>query len=124
MGIWSFVGVMLALIFAPAHLGLPLVGNQHNDWLHQLETTRNLKVPRWLAWFFVGLEYQIEHHLFPRIPHQEMARASAIVEAWCRRGGGPYRRIGSGAALVDVTRVIARAWDAPVQDRDELRQAA
>ena len=124
MGIWSLVGVMLALIFAPAHLGLPLVGNQHNDWLHQLETTRNLKVPRWLSWFFVGLEYQIEHHLFPRISHQEMARASAIVEAWCRRVGAPYRRIGYGAALVDVTRFIARAWDAPVQDRDELRQAA
>jgi fatty acid desaturase len=123
MGIWSGVGVLLALIFAPAHLGLPIVHDQHHDWRHQLETTRNLRTPRWLSWFFVGLDYQIEHHLFPRIPHQEMPRAGAIVEAWCRRIGAPYRRIGYGAAIVDVTHFVATAWDVPAQTRDDLRGA-
>jgi fatty acid desaturase len=121
MGLWAIVGVMLALIFAPAHIGLPVVAGQHRDWLHQFETTRNLRVPRWLSWFFVGLEYQIEHHLYPRIAHQEMGRAAAIVEAWSLRVGAPYRRIGYGAAIVDVTRFMRGAWQHPAEDRDVVR---
>ena len=74
---WAIVGVMLALIFAPAHIGLPIIVDQNCDWEHQLETTRNLALPRWLSWFFVGLDYQVEHHLFPKIAHQELPRATA-----------------------------------------------
>jgi fatty acid desaturase len=124
MALWSIVGVLLALIFAPAHIGLPVVAGQHRDWLHQLETTRNLRVPRWLSWFFIGLDYQIEHHLYPRIAHQEMARAAVIVEAWSRRVGAPYRTIGYGAALVDVTRFMHGAWQRPALDRDAVRAGA
>jgi len=122
--LWGLVGVLLALIFAPAHIGLPVLRDQHRDWLHQLETTRNLQTPPWLSWFFIGLDYQIEHHLFPRIPHQEMARASAIVSAWAARVGAPYRRIAYGAALVDVTRFIDGAWNVGAAERDAVRAAA
>jgi fatty acid desaturase len=124
MGLWSVVGVLLALIFAPAHIGLPVVAGQHRDWPHQLETTRNLRLPGWLSWFFIGLEHQIEHHLYPRIAHQEMARAAVIVEAWSLRNGAPYRRIGYGAALADVTRFMRTAWQRPAQDRDDVRAGA
>jgi len=111
--LWGLVGVLLGLVFAPAHMGLPVVTDQHNDWLHQLETTRNLRMPRWLSWFFVGLDYQIEHHLLPRIPHQNMPRASVIVAAWCARTGVPYQQIGYGEAVASVTRFVAGAWAAP-----------
>lgn len=121
--LWGLVGLLLAMVFAPAHLGLPLVRDQHNDWRHQLETTRNLRVPRIAAWLFVGLDHQIEHHLFPRIAHQELPRAAPIVAAWCRRVGAPYRRIGYGAALRDVTRFMGQAWNQPTIDRVELRRA-
>ncbi len=44
--IGSVVGICLALVFAPAHIGLPVVSDQPRDWLHPIETTRNLELPR------------------------------------------------------------------------------
>ena len=43
LAIWGLAGVCFALVFAPAHIGLPIVSEQHHDWLHQLETTRDLE---------------------------------------------------------------------------------
>ena len=64
LGMWSVVGVMLAMVFAPAHMGLEVVRREQDarddPWREQLETTRNLKLPRWLSFFFIGLDYQIE----------------------------------------------------------------
>ena len=62
-----------------SYIGLPIVGSQHHDWLHQVETTRNLELPRFVSFFFIGLDYQVEHHLFPKIPHQHLPRAAAIT---------------------------------------------
>jgi fatty acid desaturase len=109
--LWALVGSMLSLVFAPAHMGLPIVMRAGNRWLHQLETTRNLALPRWLSWFFVGLDYQIEHHLFPRVAHQQLPRASAVTRAWCRAVGAPHRSVGNREAVVSVTRYMAGAWN-------------
>lgn len=111
VGLWAVGGVFLALIFAPAHMGMPIStsANKGAPWRHQLATTRNLVLPRWLSWFFVGLDFQVEHHLFPRMPHQHLTRASSIVRRWCARVGAPYHEIGYGAALVDVTHFMGVA---------------
>jgi fatty acid desaturase len=113
VGVWACVGVYLAMIFTPAHLGLPLVGGDPRGWPHQLASTRNLRLPRWAAWSFIGLDWQVEHHLFPTIPHQNLGRAGAIVEAWCRDRGLPYQSLAYGAALRDVRRFVGSAWRAP-----------
>ena len=112
-GVWMVGGVLLALIFAPAHMGMPIVieaATKASLWRHQLETTRNLALPRWLGWFFVGLHFQVEHHLFPRMPHQRLRHASPIVRSWCARVGAPYHELGYGAAVIDVTRFMRTAW--------------
>jgi len=108
--VWGAVGVMLVLVFAPAHIGLPLVEEPRHDWVHQLDTTRNLEMPRTLSWFFIGLDYQVEHHLFPKIPHQNLPRAAAITARWCRERGVPYKSVPYLYALGDSTRWIHRAW--------------
>jgi fatty acid desaturase len=110
LGLWACVGVYLALVFTPAHLGLPLVDGDPRGWRHQLETTRNLKLPRWLAWAFIGLDHQVEHHLFPAIPHQNMARAGVLVEAWCAASGAPYQAIEYRAGVRDVARFMRTSW--------------
>jgi fatty acid desaturase len=117
VGLWATVGVLLALVFMPAHVGLPLVGgDERGGWLHQLQTTRNLAMPRWLSWFFIGLDYQVEHHLFPRIPHQHLARASIIVTGWCGRLGVPHQSIGYVSGIRHVTRHLRAAWrDVPLE---------
>ncbi|NNE56219.1 MAG: acyl-CoA desaturase, partial [Flavobacteriales bacterium] len=71
-------GFVLACIFQPAHVipssDYPLpdnTGNMDNDWaIHQLATTANFAPKsRIFSWFVGGLNFQIEHHLFPNICH-------------------------------------------------------
>jgi fatty acid desaturase len=123
--LWALVGCMLSLVFAPAHMGLPIVVRAGNRWLHQLQTTRNLSLPGWLSWLFVGLDYQIEHHFFPRIPHRHLPAAAAVTRAWCRRLGVPHRSIAYREAVASVTRYMASAWQLePAEALAEPRPAA
>ena len=108
--LWGGVGVCLALVFAPAHMGMPLTNGQQHDWIHQLETTRNLELSPLASYFFIGLDYQVEHHLFPKIPHANLPRAAAITAAWCWRSGLPYHSTEYMYALKDAARFIATAW--------------
>ena len=121
LAVWGLVGVCLALVFAPAHIGLPIVGEQHHDWLHQLETTRNLEMPRFISFFFIGLDYQVEHHLFPKIPHQHLPRAAEITAAWCARNGVTYLSVPYLHALADSARFMASAWAREASDPIEVR---
>lgn len=119
--VWAGVGVFLALVFAPAHIGLPIMAEQHHDWLHQLETTRNLELPRFISFFFIGLDYQVEHHLFPKIPHQNLPRAAAITKAWCERHGIVYLTVPYLYALVDAAKFMAKGWDLDAEAPMEVR---
>jgi fatty acid desaturase len=113
--------VFLALIFAPAHIGLPIMREHHHDWIHQLETTRNLQLPRAISFFFIGLDYQVEHHLFPKIPHQNLPRAAEITRAWCAKNGVVYHTVPYLFALGDAAHFIAHAWSRDADDPVEVR---
>jgi fatty acid desaturase len=121
--IWSVVGICLALVFAPAHIGLPVVNDQHRDWLHQIETTRNLELPRVVSMFFIGLDYQIEHHLFPKIPHMNLPKAAAITRAWCARTRMPSLSEPYLHALGDAARFIRDAWNREAISPADMRAA-
>ena len=108
--IWAVVGVCLALVFAPAHMGLPIVGEPNHEWQHQLETTRDLELPRAISFFFIGLDYQVEHHLFPRIPHGNLPLAARITREWCERHGIVHRRDPYLTALRGAERFMRNAW--------------
>jgi fatty acid desaturase len=123
LGLWGCVGVYLALVFTPAHLGLPLVEGDPRGWRHQLETTRNLVLPRWIAWAFIGLDHQVEHHLFPTIPHQNMARARAILQPWCVANAAPHLAIGYGAGVREVIRFMRTSWRRPDEIAGSRRAA-
>lgn len=112
-GLWATSGLLLALVFAPAHIGLPVhAAARRGGWEQQLDTTRNLVMPSWLSWFFVGLDHQVEHHLFPRIPHQNLGRASKIVALWCAHVGAPHHRMEYAASIRQVTRHVRLSWQA------------
>jgi fatty acid desaturase len=122
--VWALVGVCLALVFAPAHMGLPIVGDQHHDWLHQLETTRNLELPRPISFFFIGLDYQVEHHLFPKIPHGNLPRAAAITAAWCKRHNVTYQTMPYLDALGDAVGFMKQAWARDASTAALIRMAS
>lgn len=92
-------GVILGCVFQPAHVmptaSYPLPdeqGNLENDWaVHQLYTTTNFSPKsRILGWYVGGLNYQIEHHLFPTICHVHYKKISTIVKQTAEEFGLPY----------------------------------
>jgi linoleoyl-CoA desaturase len=70
--------------------------------IHQLQTTVNFaRGNRVLGWLIGGLNFQVEHHLFPRISHVHYPLVARVVEATCREFGVPYlehRTFGAGIA--------------------------
>ena len=111
LALFALLSLMLALVFTPGHMGLPIRHDHPDGWTLQFETTRNLAMPRWLSFFFIGLDHQIEHHLFPKIPHGNLAKAAVIVRPWAERLGVPYHRIPYLSAVAAVTRYVGRAWN-------------
>ena len=93
-------GFLLAIIFQPAHViegtEFPLPDETRtleNNWaVHQLLTTTNFgNNSRWFSWFVGGLNFQIEHHLFPSICHVHYRKIASIVRTTAQEFGLPYK---------------------------------
>ena len=52
----------------------------------------------WIRWLCGGLEYQIEHHLFPDLPRHGLPMATPHVRAWCAERELPYEELGLAAS--------------------------
>lgn len=91
-----FTGFYMSNIFAPNHKGMPqLPKDIHISFLeHQIMTSRNVH-GHWLTDFvFLGLNYQIEHHLFPNCPRNKIKRVTPFVLDLCRRMKLDYTSVG------------------------------
>ena len=86
-------GLYMGSVFAPNHKGmLMLTGNGILDQLRQqVLTTRNVRAHPVTDFWFGGLNYQIEHHLFPQIARNKLKDAQATVRAFCQARSIPYR---------------------------------
>ncbi|MEE2788435.1 MAG: acyl-CoA desaturase [Myxococcota bacterium] len=107
---WAIMSMYLAGVFAPAHIGLPILTGHDDIWRLQFETTRNLRLPKWLSVFFIGLDYQLEHHLFPKISHLHLPEVAKITERWAKANGLPYHTVGYWEGICDATRFIRDGW--------------
>jgi fatty acid desaturase len=88
----ALFGLYLGCSFAPNHKGMPMLSaDDRTDFLRrQVLTSRNVR-GGWLTDLTLGgLNYQIEHHLFPSMPRPNLRRAQAVVKAFCQRHGIPY----------------------------------
>ncbi len=91
-------GITMTIVFQLAHV-VPLVptlaaesSNGKNNWfLHQMETTSNFaNESRWLSFFLGGLNFQIEHHLFPDVCHVHYPYLAPIVKKTAEEHQIPY----------------------------------
>ncbi|MGW2419564.1 fatty acid desaturase family protein [Streptomyces sp. NPDC001709] len=89
-------GVYLGCTFAPNHKGMPtLTGDERPDFLRrQVLTSRNVRGGPLTDVMLGGLNYQIEHHLFPSMPTPHLRRAQVIVREYCAEIGVPYHETG------------------------------
>jgi len=92
-------GIILTVVFQMAHTiegtTHPLPddnGNIENSWaIHQMHTTANFSHGnKFLTWYLGGLNYQVEHHLFPRICHVHYPEIAPIVKQTAAEFGIPY----------------------------------
>lgn len=85
-------GLYLGLVFAPNHKGMPILSkDDDSDFLRrQVLTARNVRGGRLTDMLFGGLNYQIEHHLFPSMPRPSLRAAQPIVRAYCLNHALPY----------------------------------
>jgi len=85
-------GLYLGCSFAPNHKGMPiLAATDRTDFLRrQVLTSRNVRGSRLTDLALGGLNYQIEHHLFPTMPRPNLRHSQPLIEAFCRQRGLPY----------------------------------
>ncbi len=85
-------GFYMAGSFAPNHKGMPIIGEHEKvDFLRrQVLTSRNITGDWIIPTGMGGLNYQIEHHLFPNMPSVNLRKARPIVKRYCEELGVPY----------------------------------
>jgi len=85
-------GLYLGCCFAPNHKGMPMLeeGKEPDYLRRQVLTSRNVRGSRVVDFLMGGLNYQIEHHLFPSMPRPNLRRAQPLVRAFCTERGVSY----------------------------------
>jgi len=103
-------GVYMGMSFAPNHKGMPVVprGTVLDFLRRQVMMSRNIRGSRMLDMAMGGLNYQIEHHLFPSMPRPHLRRAAPVIAEYCRSRGVPYTQVGLFASYAIVVGYINR----------------
>jgi fatty acid desaturase len=104
-------GLYLGCAFAPNHKGMPVLSEQDNlDFLRrQVLTSRNVSGGRLTETMLGGLNYQIEHHLFPSMPRPSLRRCRILVRAFCAQTGLLYCETGLVSSYSQVLRHLHAA---------------
>lgn len=96
LGLWLVMmlsfGVFMGGAFAPNHKGMPLVPKDAkiDFFTRQVLTSRNIRSSWWTDNLMGGLNFQVEHHLFPTMPRPHLAEAHRIVIDYCNEKGVPF----------------------------------
>jgi fatty acid desaturase len=86
-------GLYLGCSFAPNHKGMPTLSyaDQLDFVRRQVLTSRNVRGSRLVDFVLGGLNYQIEHHLFPNMPRPNLRHAQPLIRAFCQQRAIGYR---------------------------------
>ncbi len=89
-------GLYNSSVFASNHKGMQVIeaGGRMDFLREQVLTSRNVSGHPLTDFWYGGLNYQIEHHLFPTMPRNKLRQAQPIVEDFCRRLGISYHSTG------------------------------
>lgn len=89
-------GFYLFNVFAPNHKGMPEIGDdvKFSFLEHQIMTARNIPHNDFVDYIYLGLNLQIEHHLFPNSPRNNLYKIAQFVKKFCRKYGLDYTETG------------------------------
>lgn len=99
-----FYGILLGGVFAPNHKGMPMMeGEARRDYLRcQVLTSRNVKAHPVTDFMYGGLNYQIEHHLFPSVPRNKMRQLQGVVKPFCKEREVSYHETGTWGSYQEI----------------------
>jgi fatty acid desaturase len=112
----GMLGLYLGSAFAPNHKGMPILSETDTtDFLHrQILTAHNVRGGWLVDWALGGLNYQIEHHLFPTMPRRNLRHCQPLVRSFCARHGLLYTEVPLFATYAQIYRYL-RAVTAPIR---------
>jgi fatty acid desaturase len=114
----ALTGLYLGSAFAPGHIGMCVFdADPRLDFVRrQVLTTRNVRPHPLVDFWYGGLNYQIEHHLFPGMPRNQLGHARRLVREFCAAERIPYRETGIVVAYREVMEDLRRV-SAPLRAR-------
>ena len=96
------VQITLSHFCMPTYSGVTY-DNSANGFLQtQLKGSLNVDCPRWMDWFHGGLQFQVEHHLLPKIPRHNLRTVKPMLIAFCKEHGLEYHQ----ASFVDCNKLM------------------
>jgi len=122
----AVTGIYLGATFAPNHKGMPIIpaDTKLDFFSRQVRTSRNITGRLWPTVLMGGLNYQIEHHLFPSMPRPHLARARQLVKAHCKDLDVPYTEVSLARSYGTVISYLNRVglaardpFDCPIASR-------
>ncbi|MEX1252774.1 MAG: acyl-CoA desaturase [Dehalococcoidia bacterium] len=113
----ALFGLYLGLVFAPNHKGMPLLDDESQlDFVRrQVLTSRNITAHPLTDFMYGGLNYQIEHHLFPSMPRNRLREAQVIVRAFCQERSIPYYETSALQSHKEIIQYLHRV-SAPLRE--------
>jgi fatty acid desaturase len=97
-------GLYIGSVFAPNHKGMPIQRpDQDWDWMtRQVITSRNIRSSYLTDFLYGGLNYQVEHHLFPAMPRKSLRHARPMTIEYCKEIGLPYHEVSVWRSYAEV----------------------
>jgi fatty acid desaturase len=102
----ALFGLYLGCSFAPNHKGMPILteGEELDFLRRQVLTSRNVRGSRLVDFLLGGLNYQIEHHLFPNMPRPNLRQAQPLVRAFCQEHDLSYSEASMFGSYAEAVR--------------------
>ncbi len=112
----TLFGLYYGVVFAPNHKGMLTIDKDNPmDFLHtQVLTTRNVKPGLIADFWYGGLNHQIEHHLFPMMPRNNLGEARKIIKAFCQQHDISYYETSTSRSYWEILSYLHRVG-APVK---------
>ncbi len=115
-------GTYMVSIFAPNHKAMPLLDRDSEvDFLRrQVLTSRNVAAHPITDFWYGGLNYQIEHHLFPRLPRNKLREAQPIIRGFCQDHSIAYHETGVLQSYKEILQHLHKVG-APLREAGRTR---
>ncbi|KAI9004586.1 fatty acid desaturase-domain-containing protein [Gaertneriomyces semiglobifer] len=103
--------MFLHLQITLSHYGMPVDVHEEETFAGMaLRTTMDVECPAWMDWFHGGLQFQVEHHLFPRLPRHNLRKTRALVRSFAKKHDLPFHTYGfieGNTVVLNTLRTVA-----------------